>query len=183
MFVEEGFRIRFANGEVIDFYADSAAAKDEWMKVLCEVVGKGASSGTQAKRWTEMVLKREKSVMAKEKRMKAEAAPVPSSPTKGSKERQKQMQAHASEMSMRPASAREQQVGGLDFGGPSPDAKGQYRTQAPRPQGYVRTESYQPQSHLPQPMSKSQANSPIKTKMSLEEKRKKTRSMIDMMYH
>jgi hypothetical protein len=31
MFVEEGFRIRFANGEVIDFYADSAAEKDGWM--------------------------------------------------------------------------------------------------------------------------------------------------------
>ena len=102
MFVEEGFRIRFANGEVIDFYADSAAAKDEWMKVLCEVVGKGASSGTQAKRWTEMVLKREKSVMAKEKKIRAEAAPL--SPTRGSKDRQKQMQAHASEMPVRPAS-------------------------------------------------------------------------------
>jgi hypothetical protein len=182
MFVEEGFRVRFANGEVIDFYADSAAAKDEWMKVLCEVVGKGASSGTQAKRWTDMVLKREKSVMAKDKKMKAEAAPMPSSPTKGSKERQKQMQAHASEMQMRPASAREQQVGGLDFGGPLPDANGQHRTQAPRPQGHGRTESYQPQSQLPQPMSKSQANSPVKTKMSPEERRKKTRSMIDLMY-
>ena len=182
MFVEEGFRIRFANGEVIDFYADSAAAKNEWMKVLCEVVGKGASSGTQAKRWTDMVLKREKSVMAKDKKIKAETAPVPSSPTRGSKDRQKQMQIHASEMPTRPASAREQQTGGLDFGSLSPDAKGQHRTQAPRPQGHVRTESYQPQSHLPQPMSKSQANSPVKTKMSAEEKRKKTRSMIDMMY-
>jgi hypothetical protein len=182
MFVEEGFRIRFANGEVIDFYADSAAAKGEWMKALCEIVGKGASSGTQAKRWTEMVLKREKSIMAKDKKMKAEAVPVPSSPTRGSKERQKQMQAHAPEMSMRPASAREQQVGGLDFGGPSPDAKGQHRTQVSRTQGHVRTESYQPQSYLPQPTSKSQASSPVKTKMSPEEKRKKTRSMIDIMY-
>jgi hypothetical protein len=183
MFVEEGFRIRFANGEVIDFYADSAAAKNEWMKALCEIVGKGASSGTpQAKRWTEMVLKREKSVMAKEKKIKAEAALVPSSPTRGSKDRQKQMQAHASEMPVRPASAREQQASGFDFGGSSPDAKSQHRTQAPRPQGHVKTESYQPQSHLSQPTSKSQANSPVKTKMSAEERRKKTRSMIDMMY-
>ncbi|KAI9762244.1 MAG: RNA helicase [Chaenotheca gracillima] len=57
MFVEEGFRIRFANGEVIDFYADSAAEKEGWMKVLAETVGK--DSGT-AKSWTEIVLSREK---------------------------------------------------------------------------------------------------------------------------
>jgi hypothetical protein len=182
MFVEEGFRIRFANGEIIDFYADSAAAKDGWMKALCEVVGKGTSSGTQAKRWTDIVLKREKSAMAKDKKTKAETAAVPSSPTRGSKDRQKQMQAQASEMPIRPASAREQPTAGLDFGGPSADAKAQHRTQAPRPQGHLRTESYQPQSYLPQPTSKSQASSPVKTKMSAEEKRKKTRSMIDMMY-
>ena len=181
MFVEEGFRIRFANGEVIDFYADSAAAKDEWMKVLCEVVGKGAASGAQAKGWTEMVLKREKSLMAKE--LKAEATPVPSSPTKGSKERQKQMQAHASDMPARPASAREQQTAGFDFGGPSPDAKGRQRNHAPRPQGHTRTESYQAQSQLPQPTSRSQANSPVKGRISKEDRQKKTRSMVDMMYH
>lgn len=182
MFVEEGFRIRFANGEVIDFYADSAVAKDEWMKVLCEVVGKCAPSGA-VKGWTEMVLKREKSVMAKEKKIKAEATPVPLSPTKGGRERQKQMYAHASEMPMRPSSAREQETAGFDFGGPSSDARIQMKTQAPRPQGHMRTESYQPQSQLPQPTSRSQANSPSKQKMSSEERRKKTRSMIDMMYH
>ncbi|KAF2456332.1 cell division protein anillin-domain-containing protein, partial [Lineolata rhizophorae] len=38
MFVEEGFRLRFANGETIDFYADDAASKDGWMKVLEDVV-------------------------------------------------------------------------------------------------------------------------------------------------
>lgn len=65
MFVEEGFRIRFANGEVIDFYADSAADKDGWMKVLSDSVGKGASSGgSQAKPWTELVLRRERSMKA-----------------------------------------------------------------------------------------------------------------------
>lgn len=63
MFVEEGFRIRFANGEVIDFYADSAADKDGWMKVLADSVGKGtSSSSSQAKPWTELVLKRERSM-------------------------------------------------------------------------------------------------------------------------
>ncbi|KAI9884712.1 MAG: Bud site selection protein bud4 [Watsoniomyces obsoletus] len=57
MFVEEGFRIRFGNGEIIDFYADSAAAKDDWMKVLAEVVGKDTSS---RKTWTDLVLARER---------------------------------------------------------------------------------------------------------------------------
>ena len=53
MFVEEGFRIRFANGETIDFYADSAAEKDGWMKMLSEVVGKDIGKN---KTWTDIVL-------------------------------------------------------------------------------------------------------------------------------
>lgn len=57
MFVEEGFRVRFANGETIDFYADSAEAKDGWMKALADVVGKESASG---KSWTGMVLARDK---------------------------------------------------------------------------------------------------------------------------
>lgn len=66
MFVEEGFRIRFANGEVIDFYADSRAEKEGWMKVLSETVGKGYSAGTgQVKAWTELVFKHEKNAHAK----------------------------------------------------------------------------------------------------------------------
>ncbi|KAI9780077.1 MAG: Bud site selection protein bud4 [Geoglossum umbratile] len=56
MFVEEGFRLRFANGEVIDFYADSPAAKEEWMRVLGDTIGKEPS----AKGWTGMVLAKEK---------------------------------------------------------------------------------------------------------------------------
>ncbi|KAJ5103044.1 hypothetical protein N7532_003573 [Penicillium argentinense] len=63
MFVEEGFRIRFANGEVIDFYADSAADKDGWLRVMSEAVGKGSTSGNGAiKPWAELVLKRERSM-------------------------------------------------------------------------------------------------------------------------
>jgi hypothetical protein len=57
MFVEEGFRMRFANGEVIDFYADSAAQKDAWMNVLSECVGKDAAG---SKGWTTMVLEKER---------------------------------------------------------------------------------------------------------------------------
>ncbi|KAL9097422.1 MAG: hypothetical protein Q9165_000318 [Trypethelium subeluteriae] len=65
MFVEEGFRIRFANGEVIDFYADNAQDKQGWMRVLSEIVGKGeqqASAGTGGvKKWCQIVLAKEKS--------------------------------------------------------------------------------------------------------------------------
>ena len=57
MFVEEGFRIRFANSETIDFYADSAAAKDDWMKVLSEVVGKDLS---KPKSWTDIVMAKQR---------------------------------------------------------------------------------------------------------------------------
>lgn len=63
MFVEEGFRVRFGNGEIIDFYADSAAEKEGWMKVLSETVGKGNNGhGGDATRksWTDLVLAREK---------------------------------------------------------------------------------------------------------------------------
>ncbi|KAI9880224.1 MAG: Bud site selection protein bud4 [Pleopsidium flavum] len=62
MFVEEGFRVRFANGETIDFYADSAADKEGWMKVLADVVGKESASG---RGWTGMVLAREKQIAAR----------------------------------------------------------------------------------------------------------------------
>jgi len=63
MFVEEGFRIRFNNGEVIDFYADTAAEKESWMKVLDACIGKegeGSKSG-----WCDLVLKREQSLVRK----------------------------------------------------------------------------------------------------------------------
>jgi len=62
MFVEEGFRIRFANGETIDFYADSAADKEGWMKALADVVGKDSS---KPKAWTDLVLTRQRAVAAK----------------------------------------------------------------------------------------------------------------------
>ncbi|KAJ4424336.1 Bud site selection protein bud4 [Gnomoniopsis sp. IMI 355080] len=68
MFVEEGFRIRFNNGEVIDFYADNAEDKDGWMKALTDVVGRDSlgsdddtiHGGSRNKgKWCEIVLKRE----------------------------------------------------------------------------------------------------------------------------
>lgn len=65
MFVEEGFRIRFANGEIIDFYADSAAEKDGWMAALAEVVGKDQN---KAKTWTDLVLSRRRAASDRTKR-------------------------------------------------------------------------------------------------------------------
>lgn len=76
MFVEEGFRIRFNNGELIDFYADSTADKEGWMRVLGEVLGRdslgsavegggstedltGAPGSRMKGKWCELVLKRE----------------------------------------------------------------------------------------------------------------------------
>lgn len=78
MFVEEGFRIRFGNGEVIDFYADSAAEKDGWMKVLADSVGKGtSSSGNVAKPWTDVVLRRERSMKARRQPSGTHGPPLP----------------------------------------------------------------------------------------------------------
>ncbi|KAI1828326.1 DUF1709-domain-containing protein [Xylaria intraflava] len=67
MFVEEGFRIRFNNGEVIDFYADTPEDKEGWMKVLGDVIGRGGEeddgTGINSRRkWCELVLKREESL-------------------------------------------------------------------------------------------------------------------------
>lgn len=65
-YVEEGFRIRFANGETIDFYADSAAEKDRWMEALSSVIGKPnlAAGSKPNPAWTDLVLSREKSAAA-----------------------------------------------------------------------------------------------------------------------
>ncbi|KAM0198778.1 hypothetical protein ACHAPI_003798 [Fusarium lateritium] len=64
MFVEEGFRIRFNNGELIDFYADTAADKEGWMKILTEILGRDSpeedSSNQRSKaKWCQLVLRRE----------------------------------------------------------------------------------------------------------------------------
>lgn len=48
MFVEEGFRVRFANGEIIDFYADDKQRKQAWVKALAESIA--AASVARANR-------------------------------------------------------------------------------------------------------------------------------------
>ncbi|KAL8783165.1 MAG: hypothetical protein Q9195_009465 [Heterodermia aff. obscurata] len=86
MFVEEGFRIRFANGETIDFYADSAAEKDGWMKVLADVVGKDTN---KSKQWTDLVLAKKHRVTTSSQTAQAAAAgqQQPPSPTKSAPNR------------------------------------------------------------------------------------------------
>jgi hypothetical protein len=70
MFVEEGFRLRFNNGEVIDFYADTAEDKEGWMKVLGDICGRAGTTDddydaqgvNSKKKWCELVLKREEAL-------------------------------------------------------------------------------------------------------------------------
>ena len=76
MFVEEGFRIRFANGEVIDFYAENTAQKEGWMKALADVIGKESASEKQT--WLTAVLARHKAEATKA--AAAAAAIVPDVP-------------------------------------------------------------------------------------------------------
>jgi hypothetical protein len=81
MFVEEGFRMRFANGEAIDFYADSTAEKDEWMRALAGVIGKDAAGGAAgAVGWCDAVLRRERTL---KERADALARPRPRSQGQG----------------------------------------------------------------------------------------------------
>lgn len=70
MFVEEGFRIRFNNGEMIDFYADTAEDKEGWMRILSGVIGRDSSvdesNGVRCRaKWCEIVLKREEQLRRK----------------------------------------------------------------------------------------------------------------------
>jgi hypothetical protein len=82
MFVEEGFRIRFGNGEVIDFYADSRHEKEGWMKVLSETVGKGYAAGNgQVRAWTELVFRHERSLQSKREAADRLLGNVPPLPT------------------------------------------------------------------------------------------------------
>ncbi|KAI1393601.1 DUF1709-domain-containing protein [Hypoxylon trugodes] len=64
MFVEEGFRIRFNNGEIIDFYADTREDKHGWMKALGDVIGRAGvdddgSAPNGRRKWCDLILKRE----------------------------------------------------------------------------------------------------------------------------
>jgi hypothetical protein len=107
MFVEEGFRIRFSNGETIDFYAETADDKDGWMRALSQVVGKDVNTG---KTWCEVVVRRERLLreraetttqarprshgQAEPPRAAAMTKSMPSSPVKGWDQRAPQARQH-----------------------------------------------------------------------------------------
>lgn len=78
MFVEEGFRIRFSNGETIDFYADSAGEKDGWMRALSEVVGKDLA---KPKSWTDIVIARQRAAASRAAKAQ-QASPTKAAPTR-----------------------------------------------------------------------------------------------------
>ena len=107
MFVEEGFRIRFANGETIDFYADSAEEKEGWMNVLVDVVGKEAK---QASSWTGMVLAKhranaQRAARAEQGQMTSPSLGMRSAPpTPGARQGSQQQQQRPSSRQQRPNS-------------------------------------------------------------------------------
>lgn len=74
MFVDSGFRVKFENGEVIDFYAEDSEDKQRWVGALKNAVAKSqdinkktalikeeqtVSLGGQVKPWVELVLNTE----------------------------------------------------------------------------------------------------------------------------
>lgn len=160
MFVEEGFRVKFGNGETIDFYADSAAAKDEWMAALSQVVGKQISNPTSSTTaWTEVVLKREKSTRAKS-----------SSKTRKASDKEKELPARPPMEQRQSYQSAFMASGALQHATSPPD---RMSSAIPRPShGHARTESYQSLD-----ASRSQAGSPVKMKTGSAERHRKTKSM------
>ncbi|KAF1965614.1 DUF1709-domain-containing protein [Bimuria novae-zelandiae CBS 107.79] len=155
MFVEEGFRIRFANGEVIDFYADSREAKEGWMKVLSECVGKDIASG---RGWAEMVLDKER----------REKQPLPEA-SRSVPAKRESIAAHGAPL-QRPHSHE-------GSGGPSIPA-----SPAKRP-GHSRTKSALPSSPAPPPIEKDEQHKASTTSRRKEvpcmpNRRDQVRSMI-----
>ena len=76
-YVEEGFRMRFANGETIDFYAESRERKEEWMVVLSQVIGKADPGADKKNMWTDLVLARERAQGSSLKTASAEGISSP----------------------------------------------------------------------------------------------------------
>jgi hypothetical protein len=145
MFVEEGFRIRFANGEVIDFYADSREQKEAWMKVLSETVGKDIA---QNKGWAAMVLEKERKEKATRSQIGAPISPTKSHP----------MATSSPSVNRRPSHQRTQ----------SHDVLSSFKSTPSSPSsGHARTQSHVPtpphkdvrMSHVPPPRPRTQESS------------------------
>jgi len=75
-FVEEGFRLRFSDGETVDFYADDTTQKEAWMQALSQIIGK--TSDKKAAKWTDMVVSRERSTRKAESKPAEDAKSVKS---------------------------------------------------------------------------------------------------------
>lgn len=159
MFMEEGFRIRFANGEMIDFYADSRAEKDAWMKALGETIGKDTAAN---KGWAAMVLEKER----KDKAARAQAAVPPPQP----KPQQLQsIQENANANAARPQHQRRQSdipLAHYSKSVPSSPVKGHARNQSQAPAPPMKDARL---SHAPAP----RARDPEKSRY-----REQVRSMI-----
>ncbi|KAH6877617.1 hypothetical protein BKA58DRAFT_78563 [Alternaria rosae] len=145
MFVEEGFRIRFANGEVIDFYADSREQKEAWMKVLSETVGKDIA---QNKGWAAMVLEKERKEKATRSQIGAPISPTKSHP----------MVASSPSVNRRPSHQRTQShdILGSIKSTPSSPVKGHARTQSHAPTPPLKDVRM---SHAPPPRPRTQESS------------------------
>ena len=73
MFLPEGFRLRFADGETVDFYADTVAQKEEWVKMISEAVGKDVANDRLT--WANMVLAKERADAAKQAEARSSQSP------------------------------------------------------------------------------------------------------------
>jgi hypothetical protein len=135
MFVEEGFRLRFANGEVIDFYADTREQKEGWMKVLSETVGKDITAN---KGWAAMVLekeRKEKAAQAQSSAAKQQARPLQESGN-ANRPNHSRTQSHdvfAQQYSKSVPSSPVKGHSRTQSHAPAPPAKDQRISQAPQP--------------------------------------------------
>ena len=137
-YVEEGFRLRFANGETIDFYADSRESKEDWMRALSQVIGKADTSGKTAT-WTDLVL-------ARERADGTETPALPSSPIKPSPMKSSPIKQNLPEIK--------------DFGGVQQQQQQQQQSRPYAPQ----QRSQMPQLSSPRkPVPKSAPTSPAKS--------------------
>lgn len=136
MFVEEGFRIRFANGETIDFYADNAGQKSEWMGVLAGVIGKpDSSAGSGQRGWTDLVMRKEQRQQLKLGRKPINGSIVKPKPAKISQDEERPNSA--------PKEEHQQKRSMLDCGSAEPEGRPAPVDKSPRHAARMRTQMTQ----------------------------------------
>jgi hypothetical protein len=183
MFVEEGFRIRFANGEIIDFYADTTAQKEEWMSVLSETVGKDLGG---SKAWTNMVLDKERREKARNAAPQPAQTRVPVENPPSAQQPERPQTSHGLQSKSVPSSpvkSRTRTQSDAPLHSPAP-VKGHSRTRSDAPsmpsspaKGHSRT-----QSDAPPPIEKDQRHKavmmPRKREVGQTGRRDQVRSMV-----